>query len=70
MFWSYQATQEVYVIPLCKDDTENNRVYREFCGKTLTEKYASLNNQMDNVIHNANTQMSALQSKLSGSYIS
>ncbi|KAJ5295799.1 hypothetical protein N7508_010620 [Penicillium antarcticum] len=40
--------------------------YQEFRAKTLAEKYANLNTQMDNVIHNANTEILSLQNKLSG----
>lgn len=43
-----------------------SRFYQEFLGKTLTEKYTSLNAQMDKVVHNANTEIATLQSKLSG----
>ncbi|KAJ5811370.1 cyclin [Penicillium riverlandense] len=51
-FWSYQTTQEIF--------------YQEFLGKALTEKYSSLSTQMDKVIHNANTEISSLQSKFAG----
>ncbi|RJE18850.1 hypothetical protein PHISCL_08806 [Aspergillus sclerotialis] len=51
VFWAYQTTQEVF--------------YQEFLGKTLTEKYTALSNQMDKVIHNANSEISTLQSRLS-----
>ena len=40
--------------------------YQEFLAKTLTEKYATINTQMDKVIHNANTEISSLQARLSG----
>lgn len=40
--------------------------YQEFLGKTLTEKYTTLNTQMDKVIHNANSEISTLQARLSG----
>jgi hypothetical protein len=40
--------------------------YQEYRAKTLTEKYANLNTQMDKVIHNANTEILSLQNKLSG----
>ncbi|RMJ26502.1 hypothetical protein PHISP_02653 [Aspergillus sp. HF37] len=50
-FWAYQTTQEVF--------------YQEFLGKTLTDKYTSLNTQMDRVVHNANTEISSLQSRVS-----
>ncbi|KAG2420513.1 hypothetical protein HFD88_000125 [Aspergillus terreus] len=51
LFWSYQTNQEI--------------LYQEFLGKTLTDKYANLNTQMDKVIHNANAEISTLQTKLS-----
>ncbi|KAE8367322.1 cyclin [Aspergillus caelatus] len=51
LFWTYQTTQEIY--------------YQEFLAKTLTEKYTGLNTQMDKVIHNANTEISTLQARLS-----
>ncbi|KAJ5940403.1 hypothetical protein N7516_000571 [Penicillium verrucosum] len=41
------------------------RFYQEYRAKTLTEKYANLNTQMDKVIHNANTEILSLQNKLS-----
>ncbi|KAJ5178576.1 Zinc finger RING-type [Penicillium coprophilum] len=50
-FWAYQSTQEIF--------------YQEYRAKTLTEKYANLNTQMDKVIHNANTEILSLQNKLS-----
>lgn len=43
-----------------------HRFYQEFLGKALTEKYSSLSTQMDKVIHNANTEISTLQSKVAG----
>ncbi|KAH8425029.1 uncharacterized protein LDX57_002778 [Aspergillus melleus] len=51
LFWTYQTTQEIF--------------YQEFLAKTLTEKYATINTQMDKVIHNANTEISSLQARLS-----
>ncbi|KAE8145704.1 cyclin [Aspergillus avenaceus] len=50
MFWTYQTTQEIF--------------YQEFLAKKLTEKYTNLNTQMDKVIHNANTEISTLQARL------
>lgn len=43
-----------------------SRFYQEYLGKSLTEKYSNLNTQMDKVIHNANSEMSVLHSKISG----
>ncbi|PWY68421.1 cyclin [Aspergillus heteromorphus CBS 117.55] len=51
LFWTYQTTQEIF--------------YQEFLAKTLTEKYATLNAQMDKVIHNANSEISTLQARIS-----
>ena len=42
------------------------RFYQEFLGKSLTEKYANLNTQMDKLIHNANSEITTLHSKVSG----
>ncbi|OJJ37694.1 hypothetical protein ASPWEDRAFT_171161 [Aspergillus wentii DTO 134E9] len=50
VFWAYQTTQEIF--------------YQEFLGKTLTEKYSTLNGQMDKVIHNANSEISTLQTRI------
>ncbi|KAJ5227526.1 uncharacterized protein N7469_007532 [Penicillium citrinum] len=50
-FWAYQSTQEIF--------------YQEFLGKSLTEKYASLNTQMDKLIHNANSEITTLHGKVS-----
>ncbi|KAJ5643439.1 uncharacterized protein N7484_005946 [Penicillium longicatenatum] len=50
-FWAYQSTQEIF--------------YQEFLGKSLTEKYTSLNMQMDRVVLNANSEISNLHSRLS-----
>ncbi|KAF2002949.1 hypothetical protein P154DRAFT_520703 [Amniculicola lignicola CBS 123094] len=49
-FYSYQASQEI--------------VYQEHLAKSLTEKYAGLNQQMDQLIHDANAQIKMLQDKL------
>ncbi|KAF3225884.1 hypothetical protein TWF106_001757 [Orbilia oligospora] len=49
-FWMYQTTQEI--------------VYQEYLSKTLLEKFNQLSTQFDNVIHEANTEISALQEKL------
>ncbi|CAK48291.1 uncharacterized protein An11g00580 [Aspergillus niger] len=52
LFWTYQTTQEIF--------------YQEFLAKTLTEKYTNLNTQLDKVVHNANSEISALQARISG----
>ncbi|ODH51443.1 hypothetical protein GX48_02501 [Paracoccidioides brasiliensis] len=50
-FWTYQSAQEIF--------------YQEYLGKSLTEKYSALNQQMDKVIHDANSEISNLQNRLS-----
>ncbi|MCJ1314148.1 hypothetical protein MMC25_007828 [Agyrium rufum] len=49
-FWSYQATQEI--------------IYQEYLAKSLTDKYANLNNQMDSVISEANNELDQVHQKL------
>ncbi|KAJ5239087.1 cyclin [Penicillium chermesinum] len=49
-FWAYQSTQEV--------------LYQEYLGKSLTDKYTKLNVHLDKVVHNANSEISALHSKV------
>ncbi|KAF1956115.1 hypothetical protein CC80DRAFT_445752 [Byssothecium circinans] len=49
-FWSYQATQEI--------------LYQDQLAKSLTEKYTSLNQQMDQLINDANAQIKILQDKI------
>jgi hypothetical protein len=51
-FYSYQVSQEV--------------IYQEHLAKSLTEKYANLNQQMDSLINDANTQIKCLQDKVQG----
>ncbi|KAL1622855.1 hypothetical protein SLS54_004875 [Diplodia seriata] len=53
-FYSYQTTQEV--------------MYQEYLAKSLTEKYAMLNSQMDKVVHDANTEIAGLRDKLQDAY--
>ncbi|KAF2996597.1 hypothetical protein E8E13_000360 [Curvularia kusanoi] len=49
-FHSYQTAQEV--------------IYQEHLGKGLTDKYNALNQQMDQLIHDANSQMKVLHDKV------
>lgn len=44
-------------------------VYQEYLSKSLTEKYNNLSNQMDNVIHEANSELTALRTKIEGNII-
>ena len=41
-------------------------MYQEYLAKNLTEKYSTLNLQMDKVVNDANGQLSHLRNKLSG----
>ncbi|KAA8570938.1 hypothetical protein EYC84_000318 [Monilinia fructicola] len=51
-FWAYQTTQEI--------------VYQEYLAKSLTDKYSTLNSQMDKIIHDANNEISNLRNKIIG----
>lgn len=55
-FHSYQTSQEI--------------IYQEHLAKGLTEKYTVLNQQMDQLIHDANAQITVLQDKMQGTYLS
>ncbi|KAE8139081.1 cyclin [Aspergillus pseudotamarii] len=68
LFWTYQTTQEMCLFLSAARSycvLTDNSYYQEFLAKTLTEKYTGLNTQMDKVIHNANTEISILQTRLS-----
>lgn len=68
--YSYQATQEMYehaLIPIILSLTSRS-VYQEFLGKGLTEKHTALSGQMDQVIHDANSEITSLRSRLAGRY--
>jgi CRISPR/Cas system endoribonuclease Cas6 (RAMP superfamily) len=51
-FHSYQTSQEI--------------IYQEHLAKGLTEKYNTLSQQMDQLIHDGNAQIKALQDKMQG----
>ncbi|TAQ85444.1 hypothetical protein B7494_g6222 [Chlorociboria aeruginascens] len=53
-FWTYQTGQEI--------------VYQEHMAKNLTDKYATLNTQMNKFIHNANGEIKNIRSKMSGEW--
>ena len=55
-FHSYQTSQEI--------------IYQEHLAKGLTEKYNVLSQQMDQLIHDANSQIEILQEKVQGKRIS
>lgn len=42
------------------------RFYQEYLGKSLTDKYTKLNLHLDKVVHNANSEISTLHSKVAG----
>jgi hypothetical protein len=51
-FHSYQTSQEI--------------IYQEHLAKNLTDKFNTLSQQMDQIIHEANSQIKALQDKIHG----
>ncbi|RAL65570.1 hypothetical protein DID88_005242 [Monilinia fructigena] len=51
-FWAYQTSQEI--------------VYQEYLAKSLTDKYSTLNSQMDKIIHDANSEISNLRNMMIG----
>lgn len=65
-FWSYQSTQEmcVEVAAHCQPSLKVSSVYQEYLAKTLTDKYNSLNVQMDKIINEANSELSIMTQKL------
>ncbi|KAL1960409.1 hypothetical protein VTO42DRAFT_7708 [Malbranchea cinnamomea] len=42
----------------------DNSFYQEYLGKSLTEKYAELNEHVDKIVHDANSEISALREKI------
>ncbi|KAL2070371.1 hypothetical protein VTL71DRAFT_13397 [Oculimacula yallundae] len=50
-FWAYQTTSEI--------------TYQSYLAKSLTDKCNILNNQIDKVVHDANTEISSLQAVVS-----
>ncbi|TVY13576.1 E3 ubiquitin-protein ligase [Lachnellula arida] len=54
-WWAYQTAQEI--------------VYQEYMAKNLSEKYSSLNLQMDKIINDANSEISNLRNKVSNMQI-
>ncbi|KEQ73517.1 hypothetical protein M436DRAFT_14149, partial [Aureobasidium namibiae CBS 147.97] len=49
-FYQYQVTQEI--------------MYHDYMAKNLADRYANLNSQMDNVIKDANSEISGLRDRL------
>ena len=65
-FWSYQSTQEVYVedshcrlhsLIVCS-------IYQEYMVKAMTEKFNTLNVQIDKLLNDANSELNILNQKL------
>lgn len=42
------------------------RLYNEAMGKNLADKYSHLNNQLDKIVNDANSEMQILQDKIKG----
>ena len=51
-FWAYQATQDLY--------------YQQYLYKTVTDKYANLNLQLDKTVNEANAEIGNLHHKVEG----
>lgn len=69
-FYSYQATQEMFGSPRAdsaRSLTALHSVYQEYLAKSLTDKYSNLSTQLDQIIHEANSEIVTLRNKLSGS---
>ena len=47
-----------------KQLTRVGRLFQETFGRNLNEKYSALNGQLDKLIHDANTEISNLRTKL------
>ena len=41
-------------------------IYQEYLAKSLTDKYSTLNSQMDKIINDANSEIVSLREKLGG----
>ena len=71
-FWSYQSTQEMYADHRLHPAPYlmARSVYQEYLAKTLTDKYANLNVQVDKIINDANSELEVLNQKLSSGFSS
>jgi len=65
-FWAYQATQQMWAFQVQWYSTLLivGSVYQEHVAKTLTEKYGTLNSQLDKIIHDANSEIIDLQTRM------
>jgi E3 ubiquitin-protein ligase CCNP1IP1 len=66
-FWAYQTTQEMYVSSPVERNfvAECLSVYQEYLAKNLTNKYTTLNTQVDKIVHDANGEISNLRNRIS-----
>ena len=46
------------------DQLKYSSVYQEYLAKTLTDKYSTLNGQMDKVLHDANSELNILNQRI------
>ena len=44
--------------------SDESSMYHDYMAKTLADRYANLNSQMDNVIKDANSEISVLRDRL------
>jgi E3 ubiquitin-protein ligase CCNP1IP1 len=65
-FWAYQTAQEMFVMfPSFWLVLNHTSVYQDYLSRSLTEKYAALNVQIDKIINDANAEISSLRNKMS-----
>ena len=66
-FWTYQTTQEMFDLSsLDWANADVESLYQEHLCKNLTDKYGHLSNAMDKIINEANSEISNLQTRISG----
>ena len=53
-FWSYQQNQEMSHPKLGRSDS---RAYQEYLLKSLQDKYNAINNQLESLIRESNTEI-------------
>ena len=69
-FWTYQMAKEMFVTDpqhsFCRPLIRYFSMYQEYLSRNWTEKYGRLNGYLDQVIENANAQMTASNKRISG----
>ncbi len=69
-FWTYQMAKEMLVTDpqhsFCSLLIRHFSIYQEYLSKNWAGKYGRLNGFLDQVIENANAQMTASNKKISG----